>query len=407
MPMQQQQNSSFAKKLGVRVAAANEEHRDKPVDTGDRRLPPGIRNGVAKLQAMYTKEYPDNKNGEGTQGQTFFRASASVLGRKMPDGSISTELNGEKIEGMITQQIISLCDMPAKGQRKAVSFTDNWYDFQNLFKLLGIAPPNETTQSDPTGAKTEAYYFAAMKTLTSPQRPPVYIEFSTRGWTPPATQAQPKPTEMVFETWHGLTELTTDFDPAAGVSEAADNGRPSGPPTAAPNRAAASAAPTQIAPPTPTLSVEDEVAMLVEVAMNDPEGATEEGSAASARLEELAWAAGATKSQTAGAKDWAEVAEMALGIMPNAAPIALPSTNGTGSDGPVVGSKWNFCKRTKEGAKLKNNKNEEFPPQEVEVTTVDVAAKTCTVKTTKDGKDVVDIRSKAPVAVRFEWLEAK
>ena len=67
MPMQQQQNSSFAKKLGARVAQANEEHRDKPVDTGEHRLPAGIKSAIAKLKAMYTKEYVDDKNGPGTQ----------------------------------------------------------------------------------------------------------------------------------------------------------------------------------------------------------------------------------------------------------------------------------------------------------------------------------------------------
>jgi len=64
-----------------------------------------------------------------------------------------------------------------------------------------------------------------------------------------------------------------------------------------------------------------------------------------------------------------------------------------------------FAKRTKDGEKLKNNKGGPFPAREVEVTVVDTSAKLCTVKTIKDGKDVVDIRSKKPVAVKFEWLE--
>ena len=54
------------------------------------------------------------------------------------------------------------------------------------------------------------------------------------------------------------------------------------------------------------------VTELVEIAMRDPHGATPEGAEAAARLEELAWAAGATKEQTAAAKDWLAVAEMAL-----------------------------------------------------------------------------------------------
>ncbi len=161
------------------------------------------------------------------------------------------------------------------------------------------------------------------------------------------------------------------------------------------------------------------VAALVEAALADPEGATDEGAQASAQLEEMAWAAGWSKEQTAGAADWSEVGDMALApptTAPLTQPAAAPATP-TPPDGAVtiagrfypvkdlVGCKFYFAKRSKDGAKLHNNKGEEFPAQEVEVVAVDAAAKTCTVKTTKDGKPVVDIRSKAPVAVKFEWLE--
>ncbi len=89
------------------------------------------------------------------------------------------------------------------------------------------------------------------------------------------------------------------------------------------------------------------------------------------------------------------------------APSVSPPQDTAGSKQIVVGvgSKWKFAKRTKDGAKLKNVKGEEFPPQDVEVVSMDTAAKTCTVKTVKDGKDVVDIKSKKPVVVKWKWLE--
>lgn len=398
MPVQTQM-SSFASKMGGRVAQANAEHKDKPVDVGMQQLPPGIKNGTAKLSTMYTKEYADDKNGPGTKGQTFFRASAVVM--------IPESVGGQKCAGMVTSVVIPLCDMPAKGQRKAKSFSENWYEFQNLFKLLGIMPPSETAQTDPTGQRTEAYYFAAMKALTDPQRQPTYVNFSTRGWTPPASQAQPNPSEMVFEEWHGLAEYAVKHDPAAGVTE-----RPTDPVVTQPEPYAPAPTPqfNEFAPSAPPrqLDLSDEVAALVEAAMNDPEGATEDGQVATTRLEDMAFAAGWTKEQTAGAADWAAVGDMVLNP-PNKVPpptetaqatVPAPSPNGV-----TVGSKWKFAKRTKDGAKLKNNKGEEFPAQEVEVVTVDTAVRTCTVKSAKDGKDVVDIRSKQPVAVKFDWLE--
>lgn len=393
MPVQQQM-SSFAKKLGGRVAQANAEHKEAPVDTGNRRLPGGIRNGIARLVSMYTKEYEDDKNGTGTKGQTFFRASAVVITPAIHDG--------EKVAGMLTQKIVPLCDMPAKGKRKASTFSENWFEFQNLFKLLGVAPCQETPATDPTGQKTEAYFFAAMKALTDPVRMkvnPVYISFSTRAWTPDKPhgwkEGDPVPQEMVFETWHGLATFNGKIDPASGVTQQA----PQQPPLT-------SLPPKQTAPPPEsTKSVEE----LVQVAMDDPQGATTEGTAAHSELERRAWANGWTKEDTGVVDTWAEVGQMALNPKQEPSNVDQPPTpEPPVQDQPpaiVVGSRWKFAKRTKDGEKLKNSKGEEFPPQEVEVTSMDLANGTCTVKTVKDNKVVLDVRTKEPINVKFEWLE--
>lgn len=427
MPVQQQM-SSFAKKLGAQVAAANAEHMDKPVDTGNRRLPSGIRDGIAKLSSMYTSEYKDGD----LKGQTFFRASAIVMSPQ--------EHNGEKIAGMVTSVMVPMCDIPAKNQRKAKSFSENWFEFQNVFKLLGVYPPDGkdgrpdyTDRAVPdrvaAGQMIEQYYFANMKALTDPQRiktNPVYISFSTRGWTPPATPLKPKPEEMVFEDWHGLAELKAATDPGAGVTEGPPPVQPNGAPTpphaptqAAPppqpatNGAAPPAAPTPQSAPS-EMDPADFVAALVETVMNDPEGATEESRAAQDQLEKMAWGRGWAKDQTANAADWAAVGDMALNDPPPPAQVtaptpgaaAAPSTNGATTNPTIaVGTKWMFAKRTKDGAKLKDNKGQEFPPQEVEVVTIDLPNKVCTLKTTRDGKPVNDIRTKQPVAVKLEWLE--
>jgi hypothetical protein len=59
-----------------------------------------------------------------------------------------------------------------------------------------------------------------------------------------------------------------------------------------------------------------EIADLVEIAMNDPEGSTTKGADASEQLEELAWAAGVTKEQTAAASDWAAVGSLLVAALP-------------------------------------------------------------------------------------------
>lgn len=405
----QEQNSSFAKNLGGRVAAANAEHAGKPIDTGMRRLPAGIRNGIAKLSTMYTKAYEDDKNGPGTKGQTFFRASAIVVAPE--------EHNGEKVAGQVTTMVIPLCDMPAKGQRKAVSFSENWFEFQNVFKLLGVAPCPETPATDPTGARTEAYFFAAIKMLCDPERQktnPTYISFSTRGWTPPPNALQPKPEEMVFETWHGKAEAPPPPNPAVGV---VDNLPPNTPPAQRPATPqakvqAAPAAPefNEFTPPTGNTIPQDAdelvdlVSRLLEAAMNDPIGATEEGAEAGIQLQNLAVAAGWTQEQTEAASDWSVVADMALNN-PDTQTTAPVDFSKSAKRLVSVGSKWLYAKRDKDGVKLKDKNNKEFAPQEVEVTDIAADGRTCNVKTTKDGKDIVDLRSKKPVAVKIEWLE--
>lgn len=397
----QEQNSSFAKKLGGAIAAANAEHRDKPIDTGVMRLPGGIKNGVAKLVTMVTKEYQDDKMGPGMKGQTFFRAAAVVVYPK--------EHAGIKCEGLQTSQIIPICATPAKGQRKARTLSENWFDFQNLFKLCGVPAPPEDTTTDPTGQKTEAYYFAAMRALTDPKRPggPVYIAFSTREWKSPKlpneSQADYERREpMVFETWHGLADLSrlngaATHDPASGV-------------TVAGARAIAEAPAPFVEPPMGTVDPQSlpspdgasdelagEVADLVDIAMNDPTGETSDGQAAHKRLEELAWAAGWDGEATAAAGSWAEVGEMCL---------CGPAEGDEGFPTVEVGSQWLFARRDRNGAKLKDRRGAELPAVAVEVIAVDEDEPgTCRVKACSDGMPLVDARTKKPIAVKLDWLE--
>ncbi len=398
MPVQQEM-ANFAKKLGGRIAEANAEHADKPVDTGNRRLPPNIKDGIAKLASLYTKEQTED-GAKTPKGQIFFRASAVVLGH-MVGGKLVDNFNGERIEGLMTQLIIPICDVPEKGKRKAESLSANWFKFQNLFKLLsnGSIVCRETKLTDPTSEKTWAFYVAAMKSLTDPVRArtnPVYVSFSTRGFTPdPLKPAE----EMTLETWHGLAEYNGKVDPAAGVT--------SPPPPGVNHQAAPSP------PPAPTEEVDptDLVTVLVAIAMEDPNGETEDGASSGRQLEDMAWKNGWTKEQTKEAADWASVGDMALNT-PKAALGAPGATGPVGQSSPAgppsitIGSKWMFAKRDKNGVKLKNTRSgEEFPALEVEVTAMMDDGKNCTVKTTKDGKDVVDIRSKKPVVVQIGWLE--
>lgn len=422
----QQQNSSFASRLGAQVARANAEHRDKPIDTGNRRLPAGIKqvHSLAKLSSMYTKLQEKDEGGRTPKGEIFFRASASVL--------LPVEHNGVRTAGMVTQQIIPLCTIPAKQgdgfKSEEVPFTENWNNFQNLFKLLGVMPPrgpqydtlphmNEAQQAQ-QGMNIQAYYFAAMQSLTDPKRlgGPVYIEFSTREWKSPKraneTEEQYRNREpIIFETWHGLADpkKLTVVHPVDVANEV-----PSGPPTQTngqPLSAPFEEPPMgQVVMPDEPPNVEDEVAALVEASLADPDGATEDGKLASARLEDMAWSNGWTKDQTKAAADWGQVGEMALDTPKNNQALVnllasqAATTQPASASTPEVGSKWKYTSRGKDGNKLKDKDGKDVMAKDVEVVTVNVNDKTCTLKD-KNGKDVADFRTRKPVAVKWEWLE--
>lgn len=383
---QQQQMSNLAKKLGARLSAANEATIGKPVDTGTRRLPPGIREGIARLSTMYTKDYTEG----ALKGESFFRASAIVVYPEMH--------NGEKVSGAVTSVMVSLCDIKAEGDRKAKSFEENFKVMRDTIMSLGIAECKETKATDPTGERTWAYWQAAMQMLTDQQRAktnPVYVQFSTRGWTPPAKPGQPKPEERVIENWHGLAtpeQVAKLFgghgkpDPASAVQES--------------NGAVQSVSTDP--PPAPTFdefapseySLADEVGALVATATQE-EG--EDAQAATMRLQELAIAAGWSKEQVDAASDWAQVGDMAL---------SGPSEQ---AETPIltVGSRWMYSRRTKDGTVMKDKNGKDFPAVEVEVTSLDNGKQTCTIKTTKDNKPVLDVFKKNPAVVKWEWLEAK
>ena len=386
------------------MAEANAEHAGKPVDTGNRRLPPDIpaSEGVARVSALYTKDYEDGP----MKGQTFFRASAIVV--------YPVIFKGEKTAGMVTSRMVPLCDTPerkdenGKVVKELVLFKQNWYEFQNIFKLIGVdAPtgPQYDLTGDPVrdavnGQNIEAYYFAAMRAMTEPERMkknPIFISFSTRGWTPPASQRNPKPDTMVFETWHGLADMSKfngKPDPAAGVTV------PTAPPTAnqPPQMATAPPATTGPAPqPGGGADPADVVAALVEAAMADPDGHTEDGFAAAKELQQMAWAQGWSQEQTKGAEDWVQVGDMAL------TPATETTAQQASAPAVTVGSRWMYAKRDSAGNKLRDGKGNEFPAQEVEVLAVD--GDTCALKATKDGKTIMDLRTKKPAVVKFGWLE--
>ena len=331
----QQQRSSLAAKMGGRLSAANAAVMDKPINVGFQRLPPGIRNGVAKLTELEWVE--EEEDGKSTpKGQVKCRMMAVVVFPK--------EFAGEITENRQIFKTIPLCDIAErKGdtwEKAAVSFEDNFTEFTNYMKWWGIASCRETPLTDPTGDRSDAYWKAAMNLLTDPQRSPIYIQFVTEGFTPKVSPKNPKPDRVVIEKWRGL-------------------------------------------------ATEKEVA-IVNGQYNPSDGMTQIHNAATTQF-----------SQQPHPSD--NPPEVGADGLPNLQPEQGESE---GEQSVVeVGSVWNFVKRALNGEKLVDRDNNPLPSFEVEVTQVFEDDYTCFVKRTSDGRDLVDLRTKKPILVKWEWLE--
>lgn len=414
MPAQVQQ-SNLLQRFGVRIAKANAEHKDAPLDLGFKRLPPGIKNGVAKLTSFTLKEYAQDEKIAALRGQEYFHAVAVALSPKQQDGVA--------VEGVQFSQRFPLCDIPANPDNqfsKPKSFNTTWGEFLQCLLCFGIKPSQSL---DPSGAEQWAYYQAAVKTLNSSQ-PPRTFEFTTRGWTPPKTTAEPNPKERVYEDWGVQCEWNGQADPGAGVTVQQSNGVASShylqPPPTEPMISTTPSTdlpfsgdvePAQLRHAFAQQDYTDQadlIAALVEVAMADLEQTSTlgtDGNKASIQLAEFAEANGWTQQQMDNAVDWVALGDMALNPPESTLPTDTMTTTVLSPAPVAVGTRHRFAKRDKNGVKLKDNKGKEFPAHEVEITSVDPTANTCTVKTVKDGKDVIDIRTKKPTAVKFEWLE--
>lgn len=388
----QVQQSSLAKKLGARLVQANKEFKDAPVDLGNMSLPAGIKGGKAQITKCYIGVKKDGED----KGKEFFMAMASI---KSPEAH-----NGYALKGRFTRLMINLYDTPAKGQRKAKTFNEYWGEFLNFIKSIGESPIDTED-----GAKLEAYYNALCKKI---EKDKPFIEFSTRGWVPPATPTQPKPAEMVFEEWHGKTDPPSEGgDPVAdgmtsGHSAPPTQGVPElqpesfnefTPPTAdhqAPESDSPTAGAENEAPDDPA----DVIMQLVQLASSggaDPTTDSDEIKNAKIQLAEMAVAAGATTDMVNAAASWEDVGSMALG--------QLPEDADQGATEPTAGAVYKFRKRDSKGNPLVNKDKQPFPPAEVEIVSVDAAKKLVTAKT-KDGK-MVNGLDKKPVQIKWEWLE--
>lgn len=367
--------NSLATLLGERGRKAHEQSKAKPIQYGIQNLPAGINNGVAQLKTAEWGLVKDDKQNAG-KPYVLLRGVA-IIPVDHPLGS------GVPVKGLGVMLTIPLYDTTpqkqpdnsmSKGRKTLLNeegTLENWYAcLLNEIRKFGIDT-----------SRTEAKQIDGLLQYLQQQKP--FYRFSTRGWTPPATPGQPKPTEMIFTQFDGVLK---DFKPPAPTGTKDQTGTPA--PSA--NGAAETAAPaaaeggqqgvveeTQTEEP-PFNEFEDLPSLAAAADADD--------SAAQNKLDALAVQAGLSEADIKGAKSWVQVVEMM-----SAANAEGETGEGEGEEGvieepppaepiePTKASVWHLRPKGRDGKPVKK-------PVEVTVLSVNKKARTVLCKNLENTK---------------------
>lgn len=182
--------SDFFRKYGDSLRRAHEAHKDDATEYSRfSDLPPGIKNGVAKLVEAKFDQYKTGK----LQGEYYFFAAAVVLS----PASVTHNNRVIDIEGLRTQiGPEPMCDSTnSKGQVKTTDEHIAW--LYNELRKLGIDTSN--LQFEDLEATVEAL---TAKDEYGELINPIYIKFDTRAGK--ATPDYPNP--KTFHEWNGTTD---------------------------------------------------------------------------------------------------------------------------------------------------------------------------------------------------------
>jgi hypothetical protein len=363
MPVQKSKSGLVAA-LGPKIYEAHEKHKNDETTFGQMELPSGIENGIARLVDC---KFDIVKPGKENSGKYYFYAAAAVV--------FPVEHEGVKVEGMRTSITEALYDTP-NASRKTVDEHYAW--ILNAFRQMGV----DTTQLGPDDLE------AAAQALKESQP---FIKFRTWKGQKQTTGPYKDKDPRVMHQWNGLAEFNEDQSAAPGVDDETGPAPPTGngapkvgtrvPAPAQAPRPAAPAKPQARGPAAKAPPPQEEPAFDETNDLNGLlEKANAEDEAAQQELRDMAMAAGHTEEVVDNAEDWTAV--VALINSP-----AGDSGDGAGEWEPQVEDIYLYTPKDAQGNPLRNKVTKKvMGPVECEVTAVDAAAKTATLRNNADKK---------------------
>lgn len=360
MPVQSNQ-SPLLKKLGARLDAAVKAHADDETKYGIIQVPPGINNGIAKLIDAKLDQYKTGKN----KGEWYLRLAGVIL---EPD-SIPTAQGIMKVAGLQTSQMVAICDTKTN-EGKVTTLEEHISTALNEMRKLG---GDEFTKGK-TGADLEPMVEALKEAAP-------FFKFTTA-----VRKAQTKDqTDGVWENWFGGEGLE-EYVPPEGSEQLIDNTVPAvdtaGEAATGGDDAAATSG--------EQFSEFGDIDSLAERAD------TGKDPAAVKELIELGTKVGLDDPTMEAAKTYKEVAEMIKATSGEAPPAEEPAAEFLPAKGDPFKMEIDTLNAKKQKVKKKID---------IEVLTVDVKAKTVTVKDTATQKPVLGA-DKKPQKVSWDSLLA-
>lgn len=203
----QQTGSRLMKKYGARLDAAVKKTAHNEIKIGSSRVPPGIINGIAHLT---TCEFAEVAAGKQNAGELYFRAAGTVIEPEF------VMVDGQRIQcrGCQTSIFEMVCD--TKDTRgKVTSIEDHVDRIQNYLKMLG-ASAEDLERGGPALEEIA-------KALENDGH--IYFRLSTskregREYIDPKTKQKKKGEDGVWENWYGIKGSgfdLTDYKPSEAV----------------------------------------------------------------------------------------------------------------------------------------------------------------------------------------------
>lgn len=364
---QQEKKSNLLAKYGERAKKAIHAHADKPAEFVARRVPPGVRNGKARLLSM---TFAKVEAGKQNADEVYYMARGVAV---EPQAITDSSGNRHQVEGCQTSEIEMVCDTVVnKGspKQRTVKLEEHIQSIENRMK--GVMGDNTFAEFfAATNGDLEEIARLVTEQCKDPSHPGYFFHFETS-----VRKALKQGDEDgVWENWRGNADLEGYRPPEGGGA----NDQSALPP---PSSNGDEATAHDEGPPDESQGTDFQLMELAEQAdAKDKDAKT--------KLKQLALDAGLDADTIVNADSWADVAQMVSAAQSGGDTETQPESDEP-PDEPArtvaVGENYKYTPKDAKGQPQKNARTGKPVVVSVEVVSVNAKEDTATVKNQNNPK---------------------